>query len=170
MSIFLFIFGIVFGRPPPAFLRIWVSFQGAFWGHFHILLQMLRNSKNATLLSEMLDLGVERCRGTWEHTEGDLRGPGLDFYRFWKDFGAAIWTFLANFGTTIVFFGMRVCRSRFLNILGSESGCLGLQNQAFGVEGIAKTSFSHMSGLCRFWCHLYMVFNGSGTDFDDFSG
>jgi hypothetical protein len=111
---------------------------------------------------------IERCRGTWEHTEGDLGGPGLDFYRFWKDFGAAIWTFLANFGTTIVFFGMRVCRSRFLKILGSESGCLGLQNQAFGVEGIAKTSFSHMSGLCRFWCHFYMVFDGFGTNFDDF--
>ena len=80
-----------------------------------------------------------------------LGGPGLDFNRFWKDFGAAIWMFLANFGTTIVFFGMRVYRSRFLKIFGSESGCLGLQNQGFGVEGIAKTSFSHMSGLCRFW-------------------
>ena len=75
---------------------------------------------------------------------------------------------MANFGTTIVFFGMRVYRSRFLKILGSESGCLGLQNQAFGVEGIAKISFSHMSGLCRFWCHFYMVFDGFGTNFDDF--
>ena len=75
---------------------------------------------------------------------------------------------MANFGTTIVFFGMRVCRSRFLKILGSESGCLGLQNQAFGVEGIAKTNFSHMSGLCRFWWYFYMVFDGFGTNFDDF--
>ena len=41
-------------------------------------------------------------------------------------------------------------------------------NQEFGVEGIAKTSFSHMSGLCRCWCHFYMVFDGSGTNFDDF--
>ena len=88
--------------------------------------------------------------------------------RFGKDFGAAIWTFLANFGTTIVFFGMRVYRSRFLRILGSEYVRLGLQNQAFGVEGIAKTSFSHMSGLCRFWCHFYMVFSGFGTNLDDF--
>ena len=53
---------------------------------------------------------IERRRGTWEHTEGDLWGPGLDFYRFWKDFGAAIWTFLANFGTTIVFFILMVFR------------------------------------------------------------
>ena len=67
-----------------------------------------------------------------------------------------------------MFFGMRVCRSRFLKILGSESGCLGLQNQAFGVEGIAKNSFSHMLGLCRFWCHFYMVFDGFGTNFADF--
>ena len=59
-------------------------------------------------------------------------------------------------------FGMRVCRSRFLKILGSEYGCLGLQNQAFGVEGIAKTSFSHMSGC------FYMVFDGFGTNFNDF--
>ena len=56
----------------------------------------------------------------------------------------------------------------FLKILGSESGCLGLQNQAFGVEGIAKASFSHMSGLCRFRCHFHMVFDGFGTNFDDF--
>ena len=100
--------------------------------------------------------------------EGDLGGQGLDFYRFWKDFGTAIWTFLANFGTTNVFFGMRVCRSLFLKILVSEYGHLGLQNQAFCVEGIAKNSFSHMSGLCRFWCHFYMVFNGFGTNLDDF--
>ena len=42
------------------------------------------------------------------------------------------------------------------------------QNQAFGVGRIAKNSFSHMSGLCRFWYHLYMVFDGFGTNFDDF--
>ena len=63
---------------------------------------------------------------------------------------------------------MRVCRSRFLKILGSESGCLGLQNQAFGSEGIAKISFSHMLGLCRFWCCFDMVSDGFGTNFDDF--
>ena len=72
------------------------------------------------------------------------------------------------FGLTIVFFGMRVCRSRFLKILGSESGCLGLQNHAFGIGSIAKISFSHMLGLCPFWCHFYMVFNGFGTNFVDF--
>ena len=63
---------------------------------------------------------------------------------------------------------MRVYRSRFLKILGSESGCLGLQNHQFGVEGIAKSSFSHMSELSRFWCYFYMVFDGFGTNCDDF--
>ena len=57
---------------------------------------------------------------------------------------------------------MRVCRSRFLELLGSECGCLGLQRQAFGVEGIAKNSFSHMSG------YFYMVFDVFGINFDDF--
>ena len=83
-------------------------------------------------------------------TRKETLGPGLDFYRFWKDFGAAISMFLANFGPTIVFFDMRVCRSRFLKILVSEYGRLRLQNQVFGVEGIAKTSFSHMSDYVDF--------------------
>ena len=112
--------------------------------------------------------GPSSVAGGLGRTQKEIGGPGLDFFRFWKDFGVAIWTFLANFGTTIVFFGMRVCRSRFLKILGSESGCLGLQNQAFGEEGIAKTSFSLMLGLCRFWCHFYMVFDDFGSNFDDF--
>ena len=34
-----------------------------------------------------------------------------------------------------------------MKILGFESGCLGLQNQAFGVGGVAKASFAHMLGL-----------------------
>ena len=120
---------------------------------------------------------------TWEHTKGDLRGPGLDFYRFWKDFGAAIWTFLANFGTTIVFFGMPVCRSRFLKILGSESGCLGLQNQAFGVGGVAKSQLFTFVGIllisvsfsyvCSWlWDPILMTFGALETflKFDDFRG
>ena len=95
-------------------------------------------------------------------------GSRLGFLMILKDFRTAIWTFLANFGTTTVFFGMCVCRPRFLKILGSESGCLGLQNQVSGVEGIAKSKFPHMSGLCRFWCYFYMVFDGFGTNFYDF--
>ena len=114
--------------------------------------------------------------------EGDLGGPGLDFYRFWKDFGAAIWTFLANFGTTIVFFGMRVCRSRFLKISGCESGCLGLQNQAFVRKVLQKPAFH----ICRDYVDFGVIFTwfsmalgpilmtfgglGAGLKFTGFSG
>ena len=40
-----------------------------------------------------------------------------------------------------------VCRSCFLLILDFESGCLRLQNQAFGVGCVAETSFSHLLGF-----------------------
>ena len=93
-------------------------------------------------------LGDHRSiQGSWEHNEEDLGVAGLDFCRFWEDFGTAIWELSADFGTQIVFFGMRVCGSRFLVILDSESGCLGLQNQGFGVGSVAETSFSHMLGF-----------------------
>ena len=36
---------------------------------------------------------------------------------------------------------MLVSRFLFLMIFGSESGCLGLENQAFGKGGIAKINF-----------------------------
>ena len=103
----------------------------------------------ACLLRLIWHLGyIERCRGTWEHTEGDLGLPGSDFYRFGTDFEASICELLAHFGTKIVFFGMRDCRSGFLMISGSESGCLGLQNQAFGIGCVAKKGFSCLLGFC----------------------
>ena len=40
---------------------------------------------------------------------------------------------------------MLVCRTLFQKILGSESGRLGLQKQAFGVRWVAKTNFSQKS-------------------------
>ena len=58
--------------------------------------------------------------------------------------------------------------SLFVLIFGSKFGRSGLLKPCFRMEGIAKNSFSHMSGLCRFWCHFYMVFDGFGTNFDDF--
>ena len=36
------------------------------------------------------------------------------------------------------------------------------------MGGIAKNSFSHVLGLYRFWCYFDMVFDGFGTNFDDF--
>ena len=52
--------------------------------------------------------------GTIERFRGIAWGSRLGFLSIRGDFGTAIWEFLANFGTQIVFFGMRVCRSRFL--------------------------------------------------------
>ena len=37
---------------------------------------------------------IERCRETWEHTEGDLGVPGLDFYRFGRISGPPFWSCL----------------------------------------------------------------------------
>ena len=59
-----------------------------------------------------------------------------------------------------------VFASHFLMISGSGFGCLGLENQAFGVRRVAKNNFSHMLGFCCFRCHSYMF--GFGIDFDDF--
>ena len=62
-----------------------------------------------------------------------------------------------------------------------ESGCLGLENQAFGIRDIAKKNFrrSRISNESRihfscFWVALgfiFMTFDGleTGSKFDDFS-
>ena len=53
----------------------------------------------------------------------------------------------------------------FLTVFGSESGCLGLENQAFGKGGIAKINFrrnwiSHESWVhfSGFWVALVPIF------------
>ena len=78
----------------------------------------------------------------------------LGFYRFFIDLGEpfreiceSIWTEKHNLFTFI-------SRLLFLMILGSESGCLGSENQAFGKAGIAKINF------CRNW-----ISNDSRVDF-----
>ena len=67
-------------------------------------------------------------------------------------------------------------------IFGSEAGCLGLENQAFDKEGIAKINFcrnwiSHDSrvNFSWFWVALGPIFMNfvaleTGLKFDDFSG
>ena len=54
----------------------------------------------------------------------------------------------------------------FFMISGSESGCPGLQNQAFGVKSFAKTFVSNILGFCSFVYHFLMFFEG--IHFDDF--
>ena len=85
-------------------------------------------------------------------TRQDIVRSRLGFYRFLVDLGDAfreifgyIWTEKPDFSTFI-------SRLLFLMILGSESGCLGSENQAFGKEGIAKVNFyrnwiSHVSRI-----------------------
>ena len=51
---------------------------------------------------------------------------------------------------------MLVSRSFFLKILGSESGRLGFQKQAFGVRGVAKTNFSQKLEFCWFQVHSWI--------------
>ena len=69
-----------------------------------------------------------------------------------------------------------------LVIFESESGCLGLKNEAFGKGGIPKSDFrstwiSHdsMVHFSRFWVALgpiFMILGAleTGSKFDDFSG
>ena len=47
-------------------------------------------------------------------------------------------------------------------ISGSASGCLGLQNKAFGTEIVAKNNFSHVLGFCRLRCRFCMFFMALG--------
>ena len=74
-----------------------------------------------------------------------------------------------------------ISRLLVLMISGSESGCLGSENQAFGKEGIAKINFcrnwiSHVSrvNFSWFWVALGPIFMTcvaleNGLEFDDFS-
>ena len=75
---------------------------------------------------------------------------------------------------------MQVPRLLFLMIFGSESECLGLENQAFGIRSIAKNNFhkswiSHKSEsiLNAFEClgSVFMILAAleSGLKLDDFS-
>jgi hypothetical protein len=50
--------------------------------------------------------------------------------------------------TKLSVFVMLVSRSHFVVILGSESGRLGLQKQAFGVRRVVKTNFSQKLEVC----------------------
>ena len=54
------------------------------------------------------------------------------------DSGVPFESFLGSLGPKKVRFFMLVPRLLFLMIFGFESGCLGLENQAFGMRGIAK--------------------------------
>ena len=73
------------------------------------------------------------------------------------DFGGvatAIWEFWADFGTTIVFFGMRVCRSRFFMILGLNLDVWGSRIKHLVWKVLQKTAFH----ICWDYVDLGVVF------------
>ena len=97
---------------------------------------------------------IEPCRGTWEHTEGDVGVPGLDFYRFGRHFGVPMWMFWPTLEQQSCFFGMRVCRSRFCLSAAPEpsiwrgSYC---KNQLFTYVGIMSILVSILYGFRWLW-------------------
>ena len=65
----------------------------------------------------------------------------LGFYRFLVDLGDPFREIFGSIWTEKQDFFIFISRLLFLMIFGSESGCLGLENQAFGKVGIAKINF-----------------------------
>ena len=90
--------------------------------------------------------------GTLEGTRKDPVRSRLGFYRFLVDLGDSFREICGYIWTENMIFSYLFPGLLFLMILGSESGCLGLENQAFGMGGIAKINFcrnwiSHNSGV-----------------------
>ena len=84
--------------------------------------------------------------GTLGTTRQDTVRSRLGFYRFLVDLGDPFKEiFFGSICTEKHCFFISISRLFFLMILGFESGCLGLENQAFGKGGIAKINF------CRNW-------------------
>ena len=71
----------------------------------------------------------------------DTLGSRLGFLSILGGFRDRFWEPWTNMSV----FVMLVSRSHFVVILGSKSGRLGLQKQAFGVRVVAKTYFSQKS-------------------------
>ena len=83
--------------------------------------------------------------GTLGSTRKDTVRSRLGFYRFLNDLGDPFREIFGYIWTENMIFSYLFPGLLFLMILGSESGCLGLENQAFGKGGIAKINF------CRNW-------------------
>ena len=79
--------------------------------------------------------------GTLGITRQDTVTSRLGFYRFLVDLGDQFTKILVYIWIEKHDFFIFISRLLFLMILGSEPGCLGSENQAFGKEGIAKINF-----------------------------
>ena len=111
-----------------------------------------------------------RPGGPWDDpgTSGDTRKDTvrsrLGFYRFSVDLGDPFGRlFLYLWSNKIIF--ISISRLLFLMFFGSESGCLGLENQVFGQGGIAKLNFR------RNWIVMIpgSIFHDFGWPWDQFS-
>ena len=113
---------------------------------------------------------IERSRGTSEHKTGDLGVQVWISVDLWGISGPHFESFRPP-PEQQMFFVMRVHRSRFLMISGSASGCLGLQNQTFGVRSVAKKqllTYDDVGILLISVSFFLMFFDRFGTSFDDF--
>ena len=92
--------------------------------------------------------------GTLGSTKKDTVGSRLGFYRFLVDLGDPFMKICWYIWTGKHDFSISISRLFFLMIFGSESGCLGLENQAFGKGGIAQINFliNWISADSRFHC------------------
>ena len=80
--------------------------------------------------------------GALGSTRKDTVRSRLGFYRFFVDLGDPFKEIFGYIWPEKHFFFISISRLLCLMIFfGSESGCLGLENQAFGKGGIAKINF-----------------------------
>ena len=98
-------------------------------------------------------------------TRQDIVRYRLGFYRFFVDLGDPFREIFGYLRTEKPYFSTFISRLLFLMIWGSESGCLGWENQAFGRESIAKIN------SCRNWIsHVSrVIFYDFGWSWDQFS-
>ena len=77
----------------------------------------------------------------------------MDFIDFLVILGNHSESFFGIFGQKKQFFSylLSISSLLFLLVFGSKFGCPGLQKQAFGMEGIAKTNFQ------RDWISYYSM-------------
>ena len=118
--------------------------------------------------------------GQWRAQGRTLWGPGLDFIDFLMILGTYSESFFGIFGSKKKLFSYFV-QVAFSVAFESKFGCLGLEKQAFGMEGIAKINFRRNWISCDsrvdfswFWVALGPLFMAfvvleTGSKIDEFS-
>ena len=94
----------------------------------------------------------------------------LGFYRFLVDLGDPFREIFGSIWIEKHDFFIFISRLLFLMIFGSESGCLGLENQAFGKGGVATNHFCRNRISQGLGVFFFIILGGLGTNFHDFCG